>query len=195
MLRVTRDRKTRETEISLEIDFDGSGNCEVTTNLPFFDHLLSSFSKHGRFDMTLSAKGDLDVDDHHLVEDVGIVLGEAILEARQRRGSVRRFGSAIVPMDDALVMVAVDLGGRTFFSAPFRFRKRLVGSFTLANIRHFLRSMSDAGRMNLHVRVLSGEDDHHIAEAIFKGLGISLREATEEDPRLSGQVPSTKGSI
>ena len=195
MLKIERRRTTKETDVEIEVDFDGSGRSESTTNLPFLDHLLTSLAKHGRFDMDLRVKGDLEVDDHHVVEDVAITLGEALDEARQRRVAVRRFGSAVVPMDDALVMVAVDLGGRSYLAAPLKFGRKMVGSFSLSNVKHFLRSLSDAGKLNLHVRVLSGEDDHHIAEAIFKGLGLSLRQALEEDPRLSGEVPSTKGSI
>jgi imidazoleglycerol-phosphate dehydratase len=195
MLKIERARKTKETDISLTIDFDGSGDCQVTTNLPFFDHLLSSLGKHGRFDIDLKVQGDLEVDDHHIVEDVGITLGEAVKEAQGDRGSVRRFGSATVPMDDALVLLAIDLGGRSYIEAPIKFKKKYVGSFGLGNIKHFLRSFSDAGNLNLHVRVLAGEDDHHISEAIFKSLGVGLRNALEEDPSLSGAVPSTKGSI
>lgn len=195
MLRIEKKRKTKETDVSLSIDFDGSGRSTVATGLPFFDHLLDSFAKHGRFDLELKVAGDLDVDDHHLVEDVAITLGAAIAEAQARRPSVRRFGSSIIPMDDALVLAAVDLGGRSYVEAPVRFKKRLVGTFTLANIRHFLRSLADNAKLNLHIMVLSGSDDHHIAEAIFKALGVSLRQAMEEDPRLSGTVPSTKGRI
>jgi imidazoleglycerol-phosphate dehydratase len=195
MLKIERVRKTKETDISLTIDFDGSGDCQVTTNLPFFDHLLSSLGKHGRFDIDLKVQGDLEVDDHHVVEDVGIALGEAVREAQAERGSIRRFGSSIVPMDDALVLLALDLGGRSYLEAPIKFRKKYVGSFGMGNIKHFLRSFSDAGNLNLHVRVLTGEDDHHVAEAIFKSLGVGLRSALEEDHSLSGTVPSTKGSI
>lgn len=195
MLRIEKRRKTKETNVSLSIDFDGSGRSKLTTNLPFFDHLLDSFAKHGRFDLELRVAGDLDVDDHHLVEDVAITLGAAIAEAQARRPSIRRFGSSIIPMDDALVLAAVDLGGRSFLEAPIRFRRKTVGSFTLANIRHFLRSLADSARLNLHVMLLSGSDEHHIAEAIFKALGVSLRQAMEEDPRLSGAVPSTKGRV
>jgi len=195
VLRIEKRRKTKETNVSLSIDFDGSGRSKLTTNLPFFDHLLDSFAKHGRFDLELRVAGDLDVDDHHLVEDVAITLGAAIAEAQARRPSIRRFGSSIIPMDDALVLAAVDLGGRSFLEAPIRFRRKTVGSFTLANIRHFLRSLADSARLNLHVMLLSGSDEHHIAEAIFKALGVSLRQAMEEDPRLSGAVPSTKGRV
>jgi len=195
VLTVDRKRRTKETDISLKINFDGSGKCEVTTNLPFFDHMLSSMGKHGRFDIDIRVKGDLDVDDHHVVEDVGIVLGEAIHEALEERGSVRRFGSAIVPMDDALVLLALDLGGRSYLDAKLEFSKKHAGSFGLNNIKHFLRSLSDAGKLNLHVKVLAGEDDHHLAEAVFKALGIGLRAAIEVDPSLSGSVPSTKGTL
>lgn len=195
MLRIEKRRKTKETDISLSIDFEGSGASKIATGLPFFDHLLDSFSKHARFDLELKVSGDLDVDDHHLVEDVAITLGSAIAEAQARRPSIRRFGSCVLPMDDALVLAAVDLGGRAFTDTPFRFKKRTVGSFTLANIRHFVRSLADSAKLNLHVRVLSGTDDHHIAEAIFKAVAVSLRQAMEEDPRLSGSVPSTKGTI
>ena len=195
VLRIEKKRKTKETDVSLTIDFDGSGRCQITTNLPFFDHLLSSLAKHGRFDVDLDVKGDLEVDDHHVVEDVAITLGEAVHQAQQERGSVRRFGSATIPMDDALILLALDLGGRSYLEAPIRFKKKHAGSFGLNNIKHFLRSFSDAGNLNLHVRVLTGEDDHHIAEAIFKALGVGLRGALDEDPSLKGSVPSTKGTI
>ncbi len=195
MLRIQKERKTKETDVSLSIDFDGSGEAEVTTNVPFFDHLMSSFAKHGRFDIDLNVNGDLEVDDHHVVEDVAITLGEAISEAQGKRVSVRRFGSSIIPMDDALVLLAIDLGGRSYFEAQVKFKKELVGSFVLENVKHFMRSLSDSGRLNLHVRTLAGEDDHHVAEAIFKALGAGLRQAIEEDPSLSGAVPSTKGSV
>ncbi len=195
MLRIETKRETKETRIGIVVDFDGSGRCSSTTNLPFFDHLLTALARHGRFDLDLNATGDLDVDDHHLVEDVAIALGSCIAEAQQRRPCMRRFGSFVAPMDDALVLVALDLGGRAYLDAPLRFRKRMVGSFTLNNIKHFLRSLADAGKLNLHVKVLSGTDEHHTAEAIFKAIGLSLRQALEEDPRLSGEVPSTKGTI
>lgn len=194
-MRIEKKRQTKETDISLSIDFDGSGESQITTNVPFLDHLLTSLSRHGRFDMDLRIKGDLDVDDHHVVEDVAITLGESVSLAREKRGSIKRFGSSIIPMDDALVLLAVDLGGRSYLEAPLKFKKKLVGSFALGNVRHFLRSLSDSGQMNLHVRVLSGEDDHHIAEAVFKALGVALRQALQEDPSLKGAVPSTKGSI
>jgi imidazoleglycerol-phosphate dehydratase len=195
VLRIERSRKTRETDVTISVDFDGSGDSDVATALPFFDHLLTSMAKHGRFDLRLKAKGDLEVDDHHVVEDVAIVLGECLSEGQKARGAIRRFGSAVVPMDDALVLVAVDLGGRSYVDASTDFSKNLVGSFNLENVEHFLRSLGDAGHLNLHVKILSGKDDHHRAEAIFKALGVSLREALQEDAALAGQVPSTKGKI
>jgi len=195
MLRIEKRRETEETKISLVINFDGSGKNSVSTGLPFFDHLLRSFSKHGRFDLDLQVTGDLEVDDHHTVEDVAIVLGQSIADAQAERRSIRRFGSAIIPMDDALILLAVDLGGRSYMDAQLPFQKKYVGSFVLANISHFLRSLSDAGHLNLHVQLLTGKDDHHIAEATFKALGLGLSKALEVDPRLSGSVPSTKGSI
>lgn len=195
MLKIDKNRKTKETDISLMIDFDGSGESAINTNLPFFDHLLTSFARHGRFDLDLKVKGDLKVDDHHVVEDVAIALGEAISEAQTERAAVRRFGSSIIPMDDALILLAIDLGGRSYVETSFEFEKKHVGSFVLDNIKHFLRSLADCGHLNLHVRALSGTDDHHIAEAIFKALGVSLAEAIKEDDRLSGAIPSTKGKI
>jgi imidazoleglycerol-phosphate dehydratase len=195
ILKIEKARKTKETDVTLSIEFDGSGESVIATDLPFFDHLLTSLSKHGRFDLDLEVKGDLGVDDHHVVEDVAIVLGEAVSQAQKERGSVKRFGSSIVPMDDALVLVAVDLGGRSYCEAPIKFKKKVVGSFVLSNVGHFLRSLSDRGALNLHARILTGADDHHIAEATFKGLGISLSQALEADTRLKGKVPSTKGRI
>jgi imidazoleglycerol-phosphate dehydratase len=195
MLEIERRRTTNETDVCVKIDFDGSGETSVETGIPFFDHLLSSFARHGRFDLDLQVNGDLEIDDHHVVEDVGIVLGDVVHEAQRERVSIERFGSAIVPMDDALIMMAIDLGGRTYVDIKIEFKKEHVGSFVLDNVKHFLRSLADAGCLNLHTRKLAGEDDHHVAEATFKALGISLARAIQKDPALAGSTPSTKGNI
>ncbi len=195
MLKIERQRETKETDVSITMDFDGSGKSSISTGLPFFDHMLTSMARHGRIDTEIDVEGDLDVDDHHVTEDVGIVLGEVILQAQKERPSIRRFGSAIIPMDDALILMAIDLGGRTYVDLKVDFKKEYVGSFVLDNIKHFMRSMADTAYMNLHAHKLSGSDDHHLAEALFKSLGISLSQALKKDPSLSGEIPSTKGRI
>jgi imidazoleglycerol-phosphate dehydratase len=188
-------RKTRETDISLALDIDGSGQYEVSTGIGMLDHLVESLARHALFDLQLKATGDLDRDTHHLLEDVGLVLGQALNEALGERRGITRFGSAIVPMDESLAMVAVDLGGRPYASIEMPFFRDLVGELPTENLAHLLEAFANEGRLNLHVRLLSGDNDHHIAEAAFKGLARALRTAVSIDERLGGAIPSTKDAL
>lgn len=185
-------RKTKETQISLALDLDGSGRYEVSTGLGMLDHLLESLARHGQFDLSVQAKGDIERDPHHLVEDVGIVLGQALDKALGERRGITRFGHAIVPMDEALALVAVDLGGRGHASIDIKFDREMIGQLPSENVEHLLSAFAQEGRLNLHVRLLSGANDHHRAEAAFKALARSLSAAVRVDERLAGQVPSTK---
>ena len=186
------ERKTRETDIALALELDGSGQYEVSTGIGMFDHLLESLTRHALFDLRVKATGDIDRDPHHLVEDVGLVLGQAINQALGERRGITRFGHAIVPMDEALALVAVDLGGRPYASVDLKFGRDMIGQLPSEDIAHMLEAFAQEGRLNLHVRLLAGDNDHHIAEAAFKGLARALREAAAIDERAAGQVPSTK---
>ncbi len=190
--KVQATRETRETSIALEIDLDGSGRYEVSTGIGMFDHLLESLARHGLFDITLKATGDIDRDPHHLVEDVGLVLGRALDQALGERRGIVRFGHAIVPMDEALALVAVDLGGRPHAALDLAFDRDDIGQLPAENIQHFLAAFAQEGRLNLHARLLSGANDHHRAEAVFKALARALAAAVALDPRIADQVPSTK---
>ncbi len=192
--RSQRSRQTTETRIDLAIDLDGSGRSEVASGIAFFDHMLALFARHGLFDLTLTAEGDLDVDSHHTIEDTGIVLGEAIREALGAKEGIRRYGSALLPMDETLVRVVVDVSNRPFleFRAPPGTPSAPNLPFSL--VEEFCRALASNLRANLHVEVLYGRDGHHVAEAVFKGLARALREAVERDPRVRG-VPSTKESL
>ena len=176
----TIERNTKETQIKLSLQLDGTGKSDISTGIGFFDHMLEGFSKHGFFDLSVHAKGDLHVDGHHTVEDVGIVLGQAIRQAVGDKAGMKRFGYFILPMDDALALCAVDLGGRAYFSFDGEFQTERVGD-------------SNA-QMNLHIRLLAGQNDHHKIEAIFKAFGKALDQAVSMDERISG-VLSTKGSL
>ncbi len=184
-------RRTKETEVEVRLNLDGSGKADVKTGIEFFNHLLSSFAKHGCFDLRVRARGDLE---HHVVEDVAIALGAALEKALGRKVGIRRMGDAIVPMDDALVLVAVDLSGRAYADIEVKFVKRKLDDLSADLIAHVLETLATNGRFNLHVQVLRGRNDHHKAEAIFKALGVALAEAVCKEPRRRG-VPSTKGVI
>jgi len=184
-------RKTKETEVAVKINLDGSGIARVNTGIKFLDHLLNSFAKHGCFDLTVKARGDLE---HHIAEDVIITLGEALVKALGTKSGIRRMGDAIVPMDDALVLVAVDLGGRAYAETEAKFAKKKLDDLSSDLIEHLLQTLATNAKLNLHTQVIRGRNDHHIAEAIFKALGIALAEAVRKDPRRAG-VPSTKGVI
>lgn len=188
------DRKTKETDIKLTLGIDGTGVSEIKTGIGFFDHMLTGFSKHGFFDLTLSVNGDLEVDGHHTVEDVGIVLGTAIKEALGDKAGIRRYGSFILPMDDALCLCAIDLCGRPYFAFDCSFSTERVGELDTALVREFFYAVSYSAGMNLHLKMLSGENAHHMIEAMFKAFGKALDEATAFDPRVKG-VLSTKGAL
>lgn len=188
------DRKTKETDIKLTLGIDGTGVSEIKTGIGFFDHMLTGFSKHGFFDLTLSVNGDLEVDGHHTVEDVGIVLGTAIKEALGDKAGIRRYGSFVLPMDDALCLCAIDLCGRPYFAFDCSFSAERVGELDTALVREFFYAVSYSAGMNLHLRMMSGENAHHMIEAMFKAFGKALDEATAFDPRVKG-VLSTKGAL
>jgi imidazoleglycerol-phosphate dehydratase len=187
-------RKTKETDIRLELHLDGDGRCTVKTGIPFLDHMLELFSRHGLFDLTVQARGDLEVDYHHTVEDVGLVLGQAMREALADKAGIRRFGEATVPLDEALVQTVVDLSGRPFLAYDVRIKQAKIGSFDVELIHDFLLALVNQAGMNLHVRMLAGRNPHHIVEATFKGLARALDVATQRDPRVRG-VLSTKGTL
>jgi imidazoleglycerol-phosphate dehydratase len=187
-------RKTKETDIRLELHLDGDGRCTVKTGIPFLDHMLKLFSRHGLFDLTVQARGDLEVDYHHTVEDVGLVLGQAMREALADKAGIRRFGEATVPLDEALVQTVVDLSGRPFLAYDVRIKQAKIGSFDVELIHDFLLALVNQAGMNLHVRMLAGRNPHHIVEATFKGLARALDMATQRDPRVRG-VLSTKGTL
>jgi imidazoleglycerol-phosphate dehydratase len=185
-------RETTETNISLELNLDGSGKWQINSGIKMFDHLLSQFARHGRFDIKLSASGD---DPHHLIEDVAICLGKALGEALGEKRGIIRMGDATVPMDDALALVAVDISGRGYTVLELPFSDNDMAGFPTDLIRHFLESLAIEARLNLHARILYGTNDHHKAEAIFKALGRALDMATAIDKRISGELPSTKGLL
>ena len=187
-------RKTKETDIRLELHLDGEGRCAVKTGIPFLDHMLELFAKHGLFDLTVQARGDLEVDYHHTVEDVGLVLGQAMRDALADKVGIRRFGEATVPLDEALVQTVVDLSGRPFLAYDVRIKQAKIGSFDVELIHDFLLALVNQAGMNLHVRMLAGRNPHHIVEATFKGLARALDVATQRDPRVRG-VLSTKGTL
>jgi len=187
-------RKTKETDIRLDLQLDGEGRSAVKTGIRFLDHMLELWTKHGLFDLTVQARGDLDVDYHHTVEDVGLVLGQALREALGDKAGIRRFGEATVPLDEALVQTVVDLSGRPFLAYDVKIRQAKIGSFDVELIHDFLLALVNQAGMNLHVRMLSGRNPHHIVEATFKGLARALDVATQRDPRVRG-VLSTKGTL
>lgn len=188
-------RTTRETDITVEVAVDGSGRCEVQTGVPFLDHMLDQLARHGLFDISVQAKGDLQIDAHHTVEDVGLTLGRAFAEALGDKRGIRRMGHALVPMDEALAMVAVDLSGRGYAVIDVPFTGERIGTMDADLLRHFWESLAFEMRATLHIRLLAGTNDHHKAEACFKALARALDQATEHDPRRAGQVPSTKGIL
>ena len=181
--------------MSVELSLDGSGRYQVSTGIGMLDHMLEQLAKHGLFDITVQATGDIERDPHHLVEDVGLVLGQVMDRALGERRGITRFGHAIVPMDEALVAVALDLGGRGHAGIAFNFERELLGQLPTENIGHFLEAFAREGRLNLHVRELAGENDHHRIEAAFKGLALALRQAVTIDARVGGEIPSTKEAL
>ena len=187
-------RNTNETKISMTLNLDGRGKADIHTGIGFFDHMLNSLARHGFFDLELHAQGDLEVDTHHTIEDVGIVLGRAIREAVGDKRGIARYGSKILPMDDSLVLCALDLCGRPWLSFELTLERERVGDLETEMIREFFYAVSYGGEMNLHLRQLSGSNNHHIIEAAFKAFARALDEATSYDPRLK-DVLSTKGSL
>jgi imidazoleglycerol-phosphate dehydratase len=190
----TIERKTRETEVSVELVIDGSGEYEIATGIPFFDHMLESFAKHGMFDLRVRAKGDLAVDLHHTIEDVGIVLGSAIRQALGSAAGIRRYGQALLPMAEAKLEVAVDVSNRPYLVYRVELVNDRVGDFDVALAEDFLYALSQNAGLDLHVELRYGKSPHHVVEAIFKGVARALRQALELDPR-GGGVPSVKGAL
>lgn len=188
------NRKTKETDIQVTFETDGHGISKIATGIGFFDHMLEGFSRHGFFDLEMSVKGDLHVDGHHTVEDAGIVLGTAIKEALGDKAGIRRYGSFILPMDDALALCAVDLCGRPYFSYDCNFSVERVGDLDTELVREFFYAVSYSAGMNLHIKMLSGINAHHMIEAMFKAFGKALDQATGKDIRIT-DVLSTKGSL
>ena len=188
------DRKTAETNIQLELNLDGTGGSDISTGVGFFDHMLTLFAKHGAFDLNVRAAGDLHVDQHHTVEDVGICLGTAIREALAERAGIRRYGHFTLPMDEVLVTAAIDLGGRPYFVFNVDFPARKIGDFDSELVADFWQAFSVAAAANLHITAHYGRNSHHLAEGVFKCVARALRMATSADDRISG-VPSTKGTL
>lgn len=188
------ERVTRETAIKVTLSIDGSGQTQVSTGIGFFDHMLTLFGKHGLFDLVAEAKGDLEVDGHHTVEDMGIVLGQALAKALGDKAGIKRYGTAFVPMDEALAMVSLDISGRPYLVFEAVLPSERVGQFDSELTEEFFRALSIHAGLTLHVRLLSGKNTHHIIEAIFKAFGRALDEATRQDDRIKG-VMSTKGIL
>ena len=187
-------RKTQETDIKVKLNLDGTGTSNITTGIGFFDHMLQGFTKHGFYDMDVTVDGDLNVDGHHTVEDTGIVLGQAISKALGDKKGIKRYGSMILPMDETLVMCAIDLCGRPYFVMDAEFTAPMVGDFDTQLVKEFFYAVSYSAAMNLHIKVLNGSNDHHKIEAIFKAFAKALDEASMIDPRIEG-VLSTKGAL
>ncbi len=194
MRTATVQRKTKETNISVTLGLDGTGRYDVSTGIGFLDHMLELFAKHGMFDLQMKCRGDLRVDDHHTTEDVAIALGQAFDKALKDRAGIARYGSAFVPMDEALGRCVVDLGGRSVLVFKAEFNRKKVGDLSTEMIRHFFQSFADNVKANIHIEVLYGSNTHHKSEAMFKALARSLRVACEKDPRVKG-VLSTKGRL
>ncbi|AKP45904.1 MULTISPECIES: imidazoleglycerol-phosphate dehydratase HisB [Bacillus] len=187
-------RKTNETDIQLAFDIDGEGRADLDTNVPFLTHMLDLFTKHGQFNLTVKAKGDIEIDDHHTTEDIGICLGSALREALGDKKGIKRYGNAFVPMDEALAQVVVDLSNRPHFEMRGELPSSRVGTFDTELVHEFLWKFALEARMNLHVILHYGANTHHMIEAVFKALGRALDEATMLDPRVKG-IPSTKGVL
>jgi imidazoleglycerol-phosphate dehydratase len=187
-------RQTRETNVRVELNLDGTGKTSIETGVGFFDHMLDLLGRHALIDLTVKASGDLQVDAHHTVEDVGLVIGQAILTALGEKRGIYRYGWAIVPMDESLAQVAIDLSGRPAFVFKVEFEGPMIGIFPVELVEEFFKSVATAGKMNLHVTVPYGTNNHHISEAIFKATAKALRQAVSADPR-NNEVPSTKGTL
>jgi imidazoleglycerol-phosphate dehydratase len=189
------ERETRETRVRVVLDLDGSGQGEVETGIGMFDHLLEQIARHGLFDLAVQAHGDIQRDAHHTVEDVGICIGQALNQALGERRGIVRMAHAIVPLDEALTLVAIDVGGRGYAAIELPFHGERIGDLPTEMIGHFLQSLAFEARLSLHVRLMAGVNDHHRAESAFKALARALSAATRLDPRLEGAIPSTKGML
>jgi len=190
----TIHRKTKETDVRVSLNLDGAGLSKISTGLPFLDHMLELFAKHGLFDLEVKCRGDLEIDDHHSVEDIAITLGQALANALGDKSAINRYGSAIVPMDEALCGCAIDLSGRFYLSYEIPTRRQKIGNFSVELAEHFWRSLAETAKFNLHMDLIRGRNTHHILESTFKAFARSLRQAVERDPRING-IPSTKGSL
>ena len=188
-------RETKETEISLKLNLDGEGNSTIETGVPFFNHMLELFTRHGLFDLDIKAQGDLDVDYHHVVEDIGIVLGQAVKEAVGDKLGINRYGFFLLPMDETLACVVLDLGGRSVLVYRAETQERFVRDFNIGLIKEFFQAFANNAGANLHINLEYGQEPHHIAEAIFKGFGRALDIATSIDSRQADKLPSTKGRL
>ncbi len=188
-------RKTSETDIQVRLDLDGTGQADIATGVGFFDHMLTAFARHGLFNLRVQAKGDLHIDTHHTVEDVGILLGQTLETALGEKRGIQRFGHAVAPMDEALVEAVVDLSGRPFVAWSVNFERPMLGQMDTQLVEEFFRALAGNGLFNLHVRQLAGHNAHHVAEAAFKAVARALRAAVTIEPRMMGEIPSTKGVI
>ena len=188
-------RKTAETDIKLKLDLDGKGEGTISTGVGFLDHMLTLFARHGKFDLTVTCKGDTYVDDHHSVEDIGIVLGQAFGEALGDKKGIYRYGDIILPMDEALVLVSVDISGRGMLCYRAAFKTEKIGTFDTQLVEEFFIAFASNAGITLHIKQLDGRNSHHIAEAMFKAVGRVLRKAVDIDPKAQGEVPSTKGVL
>ena len=189
------ERKTAETDVRLTLSLDGAGRTQIDTGVGFLDHMLTLFAAHGRFDLTVRCAGDTRVDDHHSVEDVGIALGDAVAQALGEKRGIRRYGSMLLPMDEALVLCALDLSGRCCLRMQAAFPSQKIGTFDTELVEEFFTAFSRHAGATLHLRQLDGTNSHHIAEAMFKAFGRALSEAVSLDARLAGEIPSTKGAL
>jgi imidazoleglycerol-phosphate dehydratase len=187
-------RKTKETQIRVKLGLDGNGQSRINTGLPFLDHMLELFAKHGLFNLEITCHGDLEIDDHHSVEDVAITLGQALTEALGDKTGIRRYGEAVVPMDEALCRTVIDLSGRFYLIYEAQTRRQKIGNFSVELAEHFWRSFAETAKFNLHIDCLRGRNTHHILEGTFKATARALRLAVERDPRVTG-VMSTKGVL
>ena len=188
-------RRTAETDIELTLELDGTGKGTIQTGVGFLDHMLTLFARHGRFDLNVVCRGDYAVDDHHSVEDIGIVLGAALAKALGDKRGIRRYGSMLLPMDEALVLCALDLSGRSCLRYQAQIPSQKIGTFDTELVEEFFLALTRAAGMTLHLRQMDGTNSHHIVEAMFKAFGRALREAVSEDARLGGEIPSTKGVL
>ena len=193
--KATIERKTKETEIKLGLNLNGKGQFKIDTGIPFMDHMLTLMTAHGYLDLQIKAKGDTEIDDHHTVEDLGICLGQAIDKALGKREGIRRYGEAAVPMDEALAKVVIDISNRPFLAYRVTFQEAKTGNFDVSLIKEFFRAVAFQAGITLHIDLLSGDEAHHVAEAIFKAFGRALDQASGTEDRLGSDVPSTKGVL